>query len=54
MDMRERWSKHKSDMRKENWTNWGLTRHLELWHQGDMEHALARLRVTLLDHLQGE
>ena len=45
---------HKSDVRKENWSNCGLTRHFELCHQGDMEHALARLQVTLLDHLQGD
>lgn len=52
--MRRRWSKHKSDIRKGRWDNCGLTRHFEQCHQGDMEHAIARLQVTLLDFLVGE
>ena len=53
VDMRRRWSKHKSDVRKEHWENCGLTRHYQQFHQADMEHALGRLQVTLLDHLTG-
>ena len=53
VDMRRRWAKHKSDVRRERWENCGLTRHYQQYHQADMEHALARLQVTLLDHLVG-
>ena len=48
IDGKRRWSKHKSDIRKENWDNCGLTRHFEQQHKGDMEEA-----ITLVDHLVG-
>jgi len=47
------WSKHKSDIRKENWDNCGLTRHFEQQPKGDMEEAIRNLQITLLDHLVG-
>ena len=37
--MKRRWSKHKSDCRKEN-DNCGMTRHFEQNHKGDMEEAI--------------
>ena len=52
-NMKRRWSKHKSDCRKENWDNCGMTRHFQLNHQLDMEIAISNLQVTLLDHLVG-
>ena len=52
-DGKRRWSKHKSDIRKENWDNCGLTRHFEQQHKGDMEEAISNLQITLLDHLVG-
>ena len=48
--MRRRWSKHKSDCRKEN-DKCGLTRHFEQNHQADMEVAISNLQITMLDHL---
>ena len=51
INMKRRWSKHKSDCRKENWDNCGMTRHFWLHHQLDMEIAISNLQVTLLDHL---
>ena len=48
-DMKRRWSKHKSDIRLENWTVCGLTSHFEHFQRGDMEVAISKLEVTLLD-----
>ena len=52
-NMKHRWSKHKSDIRKGVWTACGLTKHFCQCHQGDMEEAIITLQVTLLDHLTG-
>ena len=52
-DPKVRWSKHKSDCRMGNWGNCGLTEQMGQHHQGDMEGAIANLKVTLLDHLAG-
>ena len=52
-NMKRRWSKHKSDCRKGNWDNCGVTRHFQQYHQGDMEDAVSNLQLTMLDHLVG-
>ena len=51
LNIKRRWSKHKSDARKENWENCDLTRHFQQQHQGDMEVAISNLKITLVDHL---
>ena len=48
-DMKARWSKHKWDIRNENWTACGLTTHFGQYHRGDQEEAISNLKVTLLD-----
>ena len=53
-DMRRRWSKHKSDIKKANWDNCGLTKHFQQHHQGELEEAMSRLQVTLVDHVVGD
>ena len=50
--MRDRWSKHKSDIRNRKWTACGLTRHFGDHHQEDMEAAIANLQVTVVDRCQ--
>ena len=52
MDIKTRWSKHKTDIRKKN-EFCGLTKHFNHYHQGDWQVAMARLEVTLLDHVDG-
>ena len=53
LNIKKRWSEHKSDCRKEIWENCGLTRHFQQEHQGNMEEAISNLKITLLDHLEG-
>ena len=53
LNIKKRWSKHKSDCRKEIWENCGLTRHFQQEHQGNMEEAISNLKITLVDHLEG-
>ena len=53
VDPKRRWSKHISDIRKQNWDNCGLTKHFWRHHQGYMENAISNLQVTLVDHLTG-
>ena len=48
-NMKARWSRHKGDIRSANWTACGLTRHFGECHQGDLEEAIAKLQVVLLD-----
>jgi hypothetical protein len=47
--MRERWNKHTADIRNMRWTVCGLTRHFGDHHQGDMEEAMKKLEVTVVD-----
>ena len=51
--MKSRWSLHKSDIRKKRWNACGLTKHFGQFHQLDMEQTIAKLKVTLLDHIPG-
>ena len=51
-DMKARWSKHKYDIRNENWTACGLTSHFGHYHRGDMEVAISKLKITLVDCVQ--
>ena len=41
------------DLRARCWAACGLVRHFGNHHQDEMEEAIARLEVTLLDHLPG-
>ena len=52
-DIKRRWSKHKTDIRKGYWDNCGLTKHFQHHHQRDLEAAITNLRITLVDHLVG-
>ena len=49
INMKRRWSKHKNDIRSSNWTACGLTSHFGRHHRGDMEEAISKLQVTLVD-----
>ena len=53
-DVKRRWSAHKSDCRKGNWDNCGLTKHFELHHRGDLEEAIGNLQITLVAHVVGQ
>jgi hypothetical protein len=53
LNVKRRWSKHKTDIRKGYWDNCGLTKHFQHHHQGDIEAALNNLQITLVDHLMG-
>ena len=53
-DMKRRWSKHKYDIRNENWTACGLAAHFGQHHRGDQEEAIRNLEVTLLDSVVDE
>ena len=53
VDMKARWSKHKTDIRKGSWNNSGLTKHFMHHHQQHIELAISRLVVTLVDHVDG-
>ena len=53
-NMKARWSKHKSDIRNDNWTASGLARHFGHCHRGDREAFINKLEVTLLDSCQEE
>ena len=52
--MKRRWSKHKYDIRNENWTACGLAGHFGQHHRGDQEEAITNLKVTLLDSVADE
>ena len=54
VDMKRRWSKHKSDIRNDNWTASGLARHFGQCHRGNRERFIEKLQVTLLDSCQEE
>ena len=49
VDMRERGSKHKYDIRHANWTACGLARHFGQCHRRDLEANINKLEVTLVD-----
>ena len=49
VDMRDRWSKHKYDIRHANWTACGLARHFGQCHSRDLEANINKLEVTLVD-----
>ena len=53
-DINCRWSKHKHDIRQDNWTACGLARHFGNYHRLDRETHISRLEVTLLDSCQEE
>ena len=53
-NMKDRWSKHKRDIRTGHWQACGLTRHFGVHHTGDMEMAISQLKVTLVDHWVGD
>ena len=53
-NMKQRWSKHKSDIRHEKWTACGLTAHFGQYHRLDMEEAIKNLKVTILDCVEKE
>ena len=48
-NMKARWSGHKRDIRNENWTACGLTRHFGQYHRLSLEENINKLEVTLLD-----
>ena len=52
--MKSRWSKHNQDMRNSNCTACWLTTHFGQYHTGDMEAAIAGLKVVLLDSCEDE
>ena len=47
--MRDRWNKHRSDIRNRRWTVCGVARHFGDHHQDNMEEALKKVEVTVLD-----
>ena len=47
--MKRRLSKHKYDIRNENWTACGLAAHFGQHHRRDQEERIRNLEVTLLD-----
>ena len=47
--MKRRWSKHKYDIRNENWTACGLAAHFGQQHRGDQEEAIRSPKVTIVD-----
>ena len=53
-NMKDRWSKHKSDIREGRWTKCGLNAYFGQYHMGDMEEAMHGLRVTLVDSVRKE
>ena len=53
-DMKQRWSKHKGDIRNSNWTACGLTRHFGEHHTNNIEEAIRNLKVTLVDCSENE
>merc|ERR1711872_322021 len=48
-NMKQRWSKHKGDIRNSKWTACGLTRHFGENHTNNIEEAIRNLKVTLVD-----
>ena len=48
-NMKARWSTHKSDIRHGNWTACGLTRHFGEKHRNNIEEAISKLKVVLVD-----
>ena len=53
-DMKRRWTKHKHDIRNDNWTSCGLARHFGQYHRLDRETHISRLEVTLVDRCEEE
>ena len=53
-DMKFRWTKHKYDIRNDNWTSCGLARHFGQYHRLDRETHISRLEVTLVDSCEEE
>ena len=47
--MRDRWNKHRADIRNGRWTVCGLARHFGDHHQNAIEEALEKVEVTVLD-----
>ena len=47
--MRDRWNKHRSDIRNGRWTACGVARHFGDHHRNDIEEALKMVEVTVLD-----
>ena len=47
--MRDRWNKHKYNIRHASWTACGLTCHFGQFHRRDLEANINMLEVTLLD-----
>ena len=47
--MKARWSTHKSDIGHGNWTACGLTRHFGEKHRNNIEDAISKLKVVLVD-----
>ena len=52
VNMKTRWSRHKSDIRHNREDACGLTKYFALHHQGDMEQAITNLQVILLENLE--
>jgi hypothetical protein len=53
-DMKRRWSKHKYDIRQDNWIACGLAGHFGNYHRLAREAHISRLEVTLLDSSEKE
>ena len=53
-NMKQRWSKHKGDIRNSKWTACGLTRHFGENHTNNIEEAIRNLKVTLVDCSENE
>ena len=53
-NMKRRWSKHKYDIRHDNWTACGLARHYGNYHRQDRETFISKLEVTLVDGCEEE
>ena len=51
-NMKRRWSKHKNDISSSNWTACGLTSHFGRHHRGDMEEAIRKFQVALVDSVE--
>ena len=54
VDMKRRWTKHKYDIRNDNWTSCGLARHFGQYHRLDRDTHISKLEVTLVDSCQEE
>ena len=54
VDMKRRWTKHKYDIRNDNWTSCVLARHFGHYHRLDRDTHISKLEVTLVDSCQEE